>query len=61
MDMSRNVAQAANGASEIAQNIGGVADAASSTTQAVTQSRSATDELARMAADLRSQVASFVY
>jgi methyl-accepting chemotaxis protein len=61
MDMSRNVAQAANGATEIAQNIGGVADAASSTTQAVTQSRNATDELARMASDLRTQVSSFVY
>jgi methyl-accepting chemotaxis protein len=61
MDMSRNVAQAANGASEIAQNIGGVAGAASSTTQAVAQARTATDELARMAADLRSRVASFVY
>ena len=61
MDMSRNVAQAANGTSEIAQNIGGVASAAASTTQAVTQSRTATDELARMAVDLRSQVASFVY
>ena len=61
MDMSRNVAQAATGTSEIAQNIGGVASAAASTTHAVTQSRTATDELARMASDLRSQVASFVY
>ena len=61
MDMSRNVAQAATGTSEIALNIGGVASAAASTTQAVAQSRTATDELARMAADLRSQVASFVY
>ncbi|WP_217645270.1 methyl-accepting chemotaxis protein [Nocardioides terrae] len=61
MDMSRNVAQAATGTSEIALNIGGVASAAASTTQAVAQSRTATDELARMAADLRLQVASFVY
>ncbi|WP_344044295.1 methyl-accepting chemotaxis protein [Nocardioides panacihumi] len=61
MDMSRNVAQAANGTSEIAQNIGGVASAAASTTHAVAQARTATDELARMASELRSQVASFVY
>ncbi|MDH2414659.1 methyl-accepting chemotaxis protein [Nocardioides sp. CER19] len=61
MDMSRNVTQAATGAGEIAENIGGVASAAASTTEAVTQSRNATDELARMAADLRAQVASFVY
>ena len=61
MDMSRNVTQAATGASEIAHNIDGVADAAASTTEAVAQSRNATDELARMASDLRAQVASFVY
>jgi methyl-accepting chemotaxis protein len=61
MDMSRNVAQAANGTAEIAATISGVASAASSTTEAVAQARTATDDLARMAVDLRSQVASFVF
>jgi methyl-accepting chemotaxis protein len=61
MDMSRNVTQAATGTSEIALNIGGVASAAASTTEAVAQARTATDEIARMATDLRSQVVSFVY
>jgi methyl-accepting chemotaxis protein len=60
-EMSRNVAEAATGTSEIAANITGVATAASSTTEAVAQSNAAVSELSRMAADLRSQVSSFVY
>jgi methyl-accepting chemotaxis protein len=59
--MSRNVAEAATGTGEIASNITGVATAASSTTEAVAQSNAAVGELSRMASDLRSQVASFVY
>jgi methyl-accepting chemotaxis protein len=60
-EMSRNVAEAATGTGEIASNITGVATAASSTTEAVAQSNAAVGELSRMASDLRSQVASFVY
>ncbi|MEO7126898.1 MAG: methyl-accepting chemotaxis protein [Nakamurella sp.] len=58
-EMSRNVSQAAAGTGEIAENITGVSTAALSTTEAVAQSRIAIDELARMAADLHREVASF--
>ncbi len=61
VEMSRNVANAASGTGEIASNITGVAQAAASTTQAVTQTQAAIDQLARMAAGLRSQIASFRY
>lgn len=61
VEMSRNVASAAGGTGEIADNITGVAQAAASTTQAVTQTQAAIDQLAQMAAGLRSQVASFRY
>src|SRR5215213_617402 len=60
-EMSRNVAEAATGSGEIAANITGVASASSSTTEAVTQARNAIDEMARMAAELRTQVARFTY
>ena len=60
-EMSRNVTEAATGSGEIASNIIGVASAASTTTQAVTQTQAAIDELARMAADLRTEVARFTY
>jgi methyl-accepting chemotaxis protein len=59
-EMSRNVSEVATGSNEIASNIAGVAHAADSTTQAVAQSQTATNELARMAEDLRAQVSSFV-
>ncbi len=58
-EMSRSVQEAANGTGEIALNITGVSTAAGSTTQALSQTRSAVDELSRMAADLRSSVATF--
>jgi methyl-accepting chemotaxis protein len=38
-----------------------VASAAATTTQAVTATRTAVDELARMAADLRTEVTRFTY
>jgi methyl-accepting chemotaxis protein len=38
-----------------------VSAAAGATTQALTQTRSAVDELSRMAADLRSTVGTFTY
>ena len=46
---------------EIASNITGVSTAAESTTQALTQTRTAVDELSRMAADLRTTVGRFTY
>jgi methyl-accepting chemotaxis protein len=60
-EMSRSVQEAAGGTTEIASNITGVSTAAESTTQALTQTRTAVDELSRMAADLRSSVATFTY
>jgi methyl-accepting chemotaxis protein len=60
-EMSRSVAEAAGGSGEIAANITSVSAAADSTTEALGQTRSAVDELSRMAADLRSGVAAFVY
>ncbi|UOY00623.1 methyl-accepting chemotaxis protein [Blastococcus sp. PRF04-17] len=60
-EMSRSVQEAATGTSEIAANITGVSAAAGSTTQALTQTRTAVDELSRMASDLRSSVGRFTY
>ncbi|NYJ05340.1 methyl-accepting chemotaxis protein [Petropleomorpha daqingensis] len=60
-EMSRSVTEAAGGTTEIAGNITGVSTAAESTTQALTQTRTAVDELSRMAADLRTTVATFTY
>ncbi len=53
--------KAATGSTEIAGNITGVSAAAESTTQALTQTRTAVDELSRMAADLRTNVSRFTY
>ena len=60
-EMSRSVTEAAGGAGQIAENISGVSGAAESTTQALTQTRTAVDELSRMAADLRTSVSRFSY
>ncbi len=60
-EMSRSVAEAAQGSGQIADNITGVSAAADSTTQALTQTRTAVEELSRMAADLRAGVARFTY
>jgi methyl-accepting chemotaxis protein len=60
-EMSRSVQEAAQGSGQIADNITGVSSAADSTTQALTQTRVAVDELSRMAADLRAGVARFTY
>jgi methyl-accepting chemotaxis protein len=59
--MSRSVQEAAGGTTEIANNITGVATAADSTTQALAQTRTAVDELSRMASDLRGTVGRFTY
>ena len=60
-EMSRSVQEAADGAGQIATNITGVSGAADSTTQALTQTRTAVDELSRMASDLRTTVGRFTY
>jgi methyl-accepting chemotaxis protein len=60
-EMSRSVSEAAGGTGQIADNITGVSTAAESTTQALGQTRTAVDELSRMAADLRSTVGRFTY
>src|SRR4051794_27118445 len=60
-EMSRSVQEAADGTGQIAGNITGVSAAADSTTQALTQTRTAVDELSRMAADLRTTVGRFTY
>ncbi|MDY3554194.1 methyl-accepting chemotaxis protein [Gemmata sp. JC717] len=58
-EMSRNVAQAAHGGSEIALNITGVAQAARSTTEGANETKLAADELARVAQGLQKLVAQF--
>jgi methyl-accepting chemotaxis protein len=60
-EMSRSVQEAATGTGEIATNITGVSTAAGSTTEALTQTRVAVDELSRMAADMRTTVTRFTY
>jgi methyl-accepting chemotaxis protein len=60
-EMSRSVQEAATSSTEIASNITGVSSAADSTTQALGQTRTAVEELSRMAADLRTTVARFTY
>jgi methyl-accepting chemotaxis protein len=60
-EMSRSVQEAASGTKDIATNITGVSTAADSTTQALGQTRTAVDELSRMAAELRTSVGRFTY
>ncbi|TFV67365.1 methyl-accepting chemotaxis protein [Blastococcus sp. CT_GayMR20] len=60
-EMSRSVQEAAGGTGEIALNITGVSTAADSTTHALGQTRTAIDELSRMASDLRISVGRFTY
>ncbi len=58
-EMSRNVAEAATGTVEIAGNLGGVAEAARTTTAGVGTSRVAVDELAGMGGTLAGVVGRF--
>ena len=58
-EMARSVSEAAQGSGQIADNITGVSTAAESTTEALTQTRTAVDELSRMAVDLRGTVGRF--
>jgi methyl-accepting chemotaxis protein len=60
-DISRNVAEAARGSNEIAQNIIGVAQAARSTTEGASNTKGSADELSRMALDLQKLVAQFKF
>jgi methyl-accepting chemotaxis protein len=60
-EMSRSVAEAAGGTGQIAENIAGVSTAAESTTESLTQTRTAVDELSRMSAELRATVGRFTY
>ena len=60
-EMSRGVGEAALGSGEIAANITGVAGSASASTEVLSQMSRSTDELARMATDLRTRVAAFTY
>jgi len=60
-EMSRSVGEAADGSGQIAANIGGVSGAADATSQALSQTRTAVDELSRMASDLRAAVSRFSY
>ena len=58
-EMSRTVTEAAKGASEISHNIGGVAQAAQSTTSSVAEAQKATEHLAAMSTQLRELVGQF--
>ena len=58
-EMNRNVADAAMGSGEIAANILGVAEAAGSTSEGVTRTKHAVDELARLSDDLGQLVSRF--
>ena len=60
-EMSSSVQEAAGRTTEIAANIPGVSTAAESTTQALTQTRTAVDDLSRMASDLRTTVGAFTF
>jgi methyl-accepting chemotaxis protein len=59
--MSRSITEAAGGSGQIAENITSVSTAAEATTEALTTTRAAVDELSRMSADLRSTVGRFTY
>jgi methyl-accepting chemotaxis protein len=58
-EMVRSVSEAATGSGQIAESMTAVADAARTTTEDAAASRAATDELARMAAELNAIVARF--
>jgi methyl-accepting chemotaxis protein len=60
-DITRSVSQAAQGSGDIAQTISTVAAAAEATTAGVAATQSATNDLARMSAELRDAVGQFRY
>jgi methyl-accepting chemotaxis protein len=58
-EMNRNVAEAATGSGEIASNIVGVATAATTMNDSVSDAQRAVDELARMSSELQTLVGQF--
>jgi methyl-accepting chemotaxis protein len=60
-EMNRSVSDVALGSNEIAGNISGVAEAAATTTEGVSQTQQAAVELSRMSAQLQTVVARFQY
>ncbi len=58
-EMTRNVADAAKGSSEITNNIAGVAEAARGTSNRAQESQKAANQLAEMAVQLRGLVSQF--
>jgi methyl-accepting chemotaxis protein len=58
-EMARNVTEAARGAATISSNIQGVADAAQNTSTNVSEAQTATEQLAKMANQLRDLVGQF--
>jgi methyl-accepting chemotaxis protein len=58
-EMSRSIGEVASGSSRIAANISDVAAASTSAVQGVTQTRQASDDVARTAEELRGLVAAF--
>ena len=60
-EMARSVTEAATGSGEIAENIGAVATAAQDTKGGASNSQEASQELARMAAELQKLVGQFTY
>jgi methyl-accepting chemotaxis protein len=58
-EIGHNVAEAANGTSEIARNIMGVAEAARNTSEGAHHAKHAADELQRLAAELKELVGRF--
>ena len=60
-EMSRGVAEAAMGSSEIASNITGVATSADASAHVLGQMGDSVSELARLSADLRTRVEAFTY
>ena len=60
-EIGRNLTEAASGATEIARNIQGVADAAKNTSVGTHQTQSSARDLAKLAADLTELVARFKF
>jgi methyl-accepting chemotaxis protein len=60
-EITRNIAEAALGSEEIAKNVGGVAQAARSTTEGASNTKSSADDLAKIAMDLQELVSQFKY
>jgi len=60
-EMSRSVAQAANGSGDIATTVGGVATAAATTNEGITAIGHAAEDMAGMASRMRTLVSHFTY